>query len=302
MNQDFSNLNMGAGQPSVTNPESIYQAQQTQGPSQTQQVTGQSNKDSIEKAAALVASLYLPPMSNPLLIPPDPNLAVMIGQLAMDKICLNILDSWSKNLQKIAEEKKEADRRDELNPILREIHVTAGLILAVSTIFVRAIFGTQVAEALQKPENTEKTIAVQYATKLNQWALEGTLKGYLMTIVDELPSSANLNEAQKTILANQIQVMLLSSALAGLYKLKTQWITSDEFINLLSHADSLNDPQASLLAMLIVNTLAELPEAERIRMAKTLSIYMDSNPELPTLFDLNQTADIQLSILHSSHT
>lgn len=304
MSQDLSNLNLGGGnQAGLPGMDGLYQVQQTS-IEQTQPSTSQPTKDTIEKASQL-AALYLPLlMSNPVLIPPDPNYIMAITQLEMDRICLNILDSWSKNLQQIAEEKKEADRRDEINPLLKEIHVTAGLLLAVATIFLRAIFGTQVAEAIQKPSemSDDKAIALRFASQLNQWSLDGTLNGYLMTIVDELPSSANLSEDQKMVVAKQLQVMLLASALAGIYKTQTQWITAEEFINILSNPTTLNDPQAVLLAVLLVNTLNDLPEVARSRMAKTLTLYMNTNPDLPTLFDLNQTAGIQLSILNNSRS
>lgn len=304
MSQDFSNLQAGGHQPGITGSEAFFEVQSTGSAEQANKVTGQPTKDSIEKAAAIVASLYLPPMSNPLLIPPDPTLAMAIGQLAMDKICLSILDSWSENLAKIAEEKKAQDLRDEMNPVWREIHLASAIILSVATIFIRAIFGTQVTEALQKSEGLtdEKAIANHFAVQLNRWALEGVLNGYLLTIVDKLPSAARLNEAQKTTLANQLQIMLLASALAGIYKIQTKWITSEEFINLLANPGILNDPQAAILAMLIVNTLALLPEEARSRMTRTLTIYMDTNPNLPTLFDLGKTAEVQMSILNSSRT
>lgn len=306
MGQDLSNLNMGSGQPGLTGTDGFLEVQQAGGPSQPAKVTGQPTKDSIEKAGELAAALYLQAMSNPLLIPPDdPNHILAIGQLAMDKICLQILDSWSKSLQEIAEAKKEADRRDALNPLLMEVHMTAALFLAVASIFIRAIFGTQVAEALNKITdggNIEKAIATRFAAQLNQWADEGILKGYLMTIVDQLPSSVNLSEAQKTVLANQIQLMLLGSALAGLYKIDTKWIKSEDFMNVLAHPEIMKDSNATALATLIINILNELPEEARARMIRTLSIYMDTNPDLPTLFDLGQTTDIQMSILKSSPT
>lgn len=303
MTQDFSNLNTGAGQPGITGPGSLFEVQQTGATDQTTHVKGPMTKDSIEKASELVAALYLPPMSNPLLTPPDPNLAVAIGQLEMDKICLSVLDEWSKSLQKIAEDQKEADRKAELNPVWREIHVTSVIFLSIASIFIRAVFGNQAAEAIQKNEGfTESGIAKKFAGQLAQWAIQGTLKGYLMTIVDQLPSSASLAEAQKTVLANQIQVMLLSSALAGLYVSKTGWITSEEFIHLLSNPGLLKDSDAAALAMIIVNTLSELPEIERARMARTLTLYMDRHPELPTLLDLGKTTEVQMSILKSSPT
>lgn len=299
MSQEFSNLQTGGHQPGLTGPDALIGIQQTSGTDQT--VAAPTSKDSIEKAAELVAALYLPPMSNPQLIPPDSNLVVVIGQLEMDKICLNILDSWSKSLQKIAEQTKEDERLKELNPILREVHVTASLFLAVASIFIRAIFGTKVADAIQKTSK-DNGIEQRYAAQLNQWAAAGTLQGYLMTIVDTLPSAGNLSEAQKNILSKQLQVMLLSSALAGLYKVQTNWITSEEFFNLLADPSFLKNSNAIGLSALIVKTLAELPEVDRSRMTRTLTIFMNSNPELPTLFDLGQTAGVQLSILNSSRS
>ena len=90
MNQDLSNLNTGAGhQGSLSGLDAFYNVQPVV-PDQTVQPAGQPTKDSIEKASALVASLYMPLISNPILVPPDPNLTLAIGQLAMDRICLNI--------------------------------------------------------------------------------------------------------------------------------------------------------------------------------------------------------------------
>lgn len=306
MTQDSSNLHMGSGSnlgQGISGPSGDFGIQPVSQPDQPPP-SGQPTKDTIEKAAALVASLYLPPMSNPMLTPPDPDLAISIGQMEMDKICLSILDSWSKNLEEIAEAKKEQERRDEINPIIREMHISAGIILSVATIFIRAIFGTQAAEAFQSTGGItdEKSIANRFATQLNQWALDGTLDGYLKTIVDKLPSAEKMTEAEKIILIKQLQVMLLSSALAGLYKTQTQWITAEEFIYLLSHPNMLNDPNSAMLAVLIVNGLSELPEPARMRMAKTLSIYMNTNPDLPTLFNLSESAEVQMSILNSSRS
>lgn len=299
MNPDFSNLPTGTGpQQGIFSPDALSPVQ---GADKTSKVSGQPTKDSIEKVSAEIASLYLPPMSNPILIPPDPNMIVAIGQLAMDKICLSILDEWSKSLAQIAEEKKEADRKAELNPIWREVHLASAIILSVATIFIRAIFGTNIAEGLKvEGPASEKAIAQRFATQLNAWALSGVLKGYLMTIVDKLPTASYLSENQKAILSNQIQIMLLASSLASLYKIQFNWITSEEFIHLLGKPDVLNNPDATVLSMLIVNTLSELPDGERNRMARTLALYMDTNPSLPTLFDLGKTAEVQLSILHSS--
>ncbi len=308
MNQDFSNLNMGSGQqPGLTGAEGVFQTQQTT-PSTPTQTTGPTSKDSIEKASAIVASLYMPLMSNPLLLPPDPNQAIVISQLALDKICLCILDSWSKNLQEIEEARKADDKKAQLNPILREIHVTAALFLAVATIFIRAIFGTRIAEVFQKNGGLtdEKLVVNKFSSQLAQWAMDGTLKGYLMTIVDKLPSAAHLKEEDKEILAKEIELMLLSSALAALYKasqqgpMNSQWITHEEFIHLLANPNALNDPHAAVLSMLIVNVLSDLPEDARLRMSRTISLYMDSNPDLPTLFDLGQSTEIQLSILNAN--
>lgn len=303
VNPDLSNLQTGQGQQSgIGGPGSIYS---TQPPlDQTVHPTGQPTKDSIERAGALVAALYLPLMNSPVLYTPDPNLAIEIGQLALDKICLNILDSWSKNLQEIAEQQKEDEKRKELNPILRDFHVTAALFLSVATIFIRAIFGTQIAELIQKPGNitNEQALANKFASQISQWALEGVLDGYLLTIVDKLPSAANLTEDKKIILAKQIEAMLLSSALAALYKVQTQWITGAEFVNLLANPGILNNPDATRLADLLLNTLIQLPPNEKTRFARAVNIYMDSNPDLPTLFDLGKTAEIQLSILSSTRT
>ena len=232
--QNLSNLNTGTGpQSNLFGTDSIFGAQPVTGADQITAPgsTGQPTKDSIEKASELVAALYMPPMSNPLLIPPDQNLAIAIGQLGMDKICLNILDSWSKNLQEIGEQIKEEELKKETNPVLKDVHATAALFLAVATIFVRAIFGSQIAALLNPGDDLSdnKVIANKFASQLNQWAQEGTLNGYLLTIVDQLPSTANLSEAQKTILAKQMEVIVLSSALAGLYKAQTDWITSEEF-------------------------------------------------------------------------
>lgn len=110
MDQNLPNLGTGQQQPGLPGSDAIFGIQPTSA-DQTLEVGGQPTKDSIEKAAAIVAALYMPPMSNPLLVPPDPNVTVAIGQLAMDKICLNILDSWSKNLQEIAEQAKEAQKK-----------------------------------------------------------------------------------------------------------------------------------------------------------------------------------------------
>lgn len=304
MTQDL-NLNSGTGnQAALPGTESLYQITPLSTPDETQ-VKGLTSKDSIEKAGEVVASLYLPSMANPILIPPDPNHIAAIGQLAMDKICLDLLDSWSKSLQKIAEDKKEADRKDALNPILQEIHVAGALFFAIATIFIRAIFGTQAAEALQKSDGTDqKAITTKLAAQLSQWALDGTLSGYLMTIVDKLPSSANLKEGEKIILAQQIQVMLLASVLAGLYKLQYGGVTAKEFMDVLAKPIVVDSPHAQVLAALIVNTLSsdELPIEAKSRLARSLNIYLDTDPNLPTLFDLGETASIQLSILHSSQT
>ncbi len=305
MSSDLSNLQSGSGHhPGITGTDSLSQIQQTGSTDQIVQPTGQPTKDSIEKASALVAALYMPPMSNPSIYAPDPNLAIEVGQIAMDKICLNVLDSWSKNLQEIAAQKKEQDRQDELNPILRDIHMTGAIFLAVATIFVRAIFGTQIAQLLDKSGslNNEQAVASKFASQLSQWALEGVLDGYLMTIVDKLPSAQNLNENQKMILAQQMQAMLLSSALAALYKVQTQWITAPEFINILANPSILSDPSATRLADLLVNTFNKLPSVERERLGRSLNIYMDSNPDLPSLFDLGKTTEVQLSILSSTRT
>lgn len=303
MSQDFTNLNTGMGnQSGLPNAEALYQPKQTSALDSKVQETSLHSKDSIEKASAVVASLYLPPLSNPLLIPPDANNIIAISQLAMDKICLNILDSWSQSLKKIAEEKREADRRKELNPLLQDLNMAGGLVLAVATIFIRAIFGTQIAQALQKnPGLTdEKVIAHKFATQIAQWSLDGVLGGYLMTIVDKLPSATSMNEGEKKVLAQQMQAMLLAAALGGIYKAKYEWITSKEFMDVLSDPFSLKDSNMAMLAMLLVNTLNELPEEAKLRMMKTLNIYMDSNPDLPSLFDLGHTTGVQLSILKAT--
>lgn len=302
MSQDLSNLQTGAGnQPGVSGSQNIFEIQQAGAPPDQPKVTPAQDKDSIEKAGEIIASLYLPPSSSPLLYAPDPKNLVAIGQLELDKICLNILDSWSKNLQKIAEEKKEDDRRAELNPVLREIHNVGSLFLAIATIFVRAIFGTQAAEALQKTDNlsNEKSIAERLVSQLNQWSLNGVLNGYLLTIVDQLPSAAKLNEAEKNLLGKQIQAILYGSALAGIYKAKFEWITAEEFLNFLENPTILNDPNATLLAINLVNLLNELPDVERARSLKSLAIYINTNPDLPSLFSLGETTGVQLSILNS---
>jgi hypothetical protein len=307
MNQDFSSLNTSSGQqqPGISGLPGFSGVQPATPAGSTAQATGVPTKDSIEKAGALAAALNLIPLmsNNPILNAPDPNMIGMISQLAMDKICLNILDSWSKNLQEIADQKKEDEKKIEANPILREMYVTASVFLAVATIFLRAIFGTQVAEAFQSGgAHNDQLIAQKFASQLTQWALDGTLNGYLMTVVDQMPSSATMSEGQKGVLVNEIQVMLLSSGLAAVYKSQTHWLTSEEFINLLANPGILNDPNANLLSMLIVNTLSELPVDARTRMARTLTIYMNSNPDLPTLFDLGQSTAIQNSILNGSRT
>lgn len=184
--------------------------------------------------------------------------------------------------------------------------MTIALFLAVATVFLRAMFGTKVAELLQKSgdDDKDKVMANTLASQLVKWAQDGTLNGYLLTIVDGLPSAANLSENQKQGLANQIQVMLLSSVLAGLYKIKnhTQLITSDIFMGLLSNLKSLNDPNAELLATQINIVLKELPDDAKHRMLTSLSIYMNSNPNLPTLFNLGQATEVQLSIHHATHS
>ncbi|MBN9376998.1 MAG: hypothetical protein BGO14_02365 [Chlamydiales bacterium 38-26] len=305
MSQDLSNLNLGSGAQPVYQPTSVSSTESSTSP------TASTSKDSIERASSVVAALYLPPMAFPMLTPPDPNNIEAITRLAMDKICLSILDSWSESLKKIADEKREEEKQKELNPLYKEIHFIGGLFFSISSIFLHAIFGTQAAEALQKAAggaDQKSVITNKLASQLSLWALDGVLSGYLMTIVDKLPSAANLNEGDKKVLANQIQVMLLSSALAALFKemrlAKENWssITAQDFISLLANPGQLNNPHATVLAALIVNTLQDLPEEARIRMARTLNIYMDDNPDLPTLLDLGESTDVQLSILHSTRT
>lgn len=304
MSGDLSNLNLGPGnQPFVSGSGG---AQQVEGSLDNQAVKappGVSDKDTIEKLGEVIASLYLQSnISTPILFPPDANNIAAITHLAMDKICLSILDNWSKSLQEIADQKREDEKRAELNPTWKDLQMSAGVVLSIVTIFIRAIFGTQAAEALLKSNsvNIDKVIADRFATNLATWGLNGVLKGYMLTILDQMPSTAKLSEGDKILLGKQLEIMVLASALGALYKVDTKWLTAEEFVNLLTNPTLLTNPNAQILAALILKELGELPPEKNARTVRMLMNYMNSNPDLPTLMNLGESTEAQVSILNSS--
>lgn len=301
MSSDLSNLNLGGNQTPITGPETITGVDSSQ--STGSHKTGSIDKDTIERVGEAMAALYLQPnMSIPILFPPDGNSVAMIVQLGMDKICLAVLDSWSQSLQEIAEQKRRDDARAELNPTWQNFQQSAGVILSILTIFVRALFGTNAAEALQKGNgvDADKQMADRFANNLATWGASGALKGYILTVIDQMPSAAKLSEGDKVILGKQLEVMVLASALAALYKAETKWITPEEFVNILNNPSILNTPSAGVLASLIARELEGLPTLESERTLRMILEYVATNPDLPTLMDFGGDGTHHTSILNAT--
>lgn len=271
------------------------------------------SKDTIESQSALIASLYLHnfQMSFPVIIPPTTEEFLAIQNIAMNKVCMSILDNWSKGLQEIADQKREEEKQADINPnpLHRDLHIAGGLITSIAMIFIHAIFGNTVAEALNKSDNLppEAAHALRYATQLYQWSNEGVLNGYLKSIVDQLPSSKNLTAQGKEILSKQLEIMLLGSAVAALFKTdsKNGYISPERFNELMANPAEIKDPTLRALVYRLIDefgVLGALSQTDKVKMEKTLGLYLETNPDLPSLLNLDESANIQLSILNNVQT
>lgn len=128
----------------------------------------------------------------------------------------------------------------------------------------------------------DKTLAANYASKIlklvNGDQLESMIRGVLGDRYDASNSA-------------MVKCVMLSSALAAMYKAEAKWITGQEFTDLVKGN---MEPKSALEAQLVQTMLAELskmgPQQQETVLA-ALGRYMDSNPKFESFFDIGKMLD-----------
>lgn len=144
-----------------------------------------------------------------------------------------------------------------------------------------------------------KNLAVQYASRIIQLAQSGILSNFILAAVsDKLPNAANMTEQQKQQVMLSVKVILLSTALAALYKADNAYqskdgavghITAQEYLGLLNGTTQVdpNSQQGQLIAMINADlNNPNMPSDVSNKLKNAVADYMDTNPGFGGLFDL----------------
>jgi hypothetical protein len=139
----------------------------------------------------------------------------------------------------------------------------------------------------------EKVLADKYATKvlqlINSNQLNQFISGMLANRTDD--KGQPISEERREQLSAILKLVLLSSALAAVYKSKTGKITDQEFLDLATGKMKPEDGVEQQLVSAIKEQLEAMLPDEKSKVLDALATYMDSDPKLKSFLDVGKTFD-----------
>lgn len=174
-------------------------------------------------------------------------------------------------------------------PVMGDMRAVLGLIGAIYAAgiqyFTIAQLTAESAGKGEKPKNGE--FARGYAENVVKLIGDPTFNAYLLAIVTRgTAEGESLSEQRVKELTAMIRVILLSSALAMLYKTEAGKMTSIEFMAMVKGEMKFNpnDIKATLIDLINSNLLNISPEIRK-QVLESLKSYFDKDPDINTLSD-----------------
>jgi hypothetical protein len=139
----------------------------------------------------------------------------------------------------------------------------------------------------------ERVLADKYATKvlqlINSNQLNQFISGMLANKTDD--KGQPLTDERREQLSAILKLVLLSSALAAVYKSKTGKITAQEFLDLVNGKMRPEDGVEKQLVSALADQMKLMLPDEKAKILNALSDYMDSDPKLKSFLDVGKTFD-----------
>lgn len=180
-----------------------------------------------------------------------------------------------------------------LLPISEDFRAQLGLIgaWAMGTLITYSTFEA-VTEKQSGKAVDERALADKYANKILSLLKSDHLNNFIMAmLVHRTEKGEPLSEERKAELSASLKLVLLSSALAAVYKSKTGKITGEEFLDLCSGKLKAETGEEANLVSAIQDQLKGMSSLEKLHMLNALSDYMDSDPKLSSFFNIGETFD-----------
>lgn len=152
------------------------------------------------------------------------------------------------------------------------------------------IYQTTVEGLVSKKNRNERDknrdSANQYAKNMIQLTTGVAFGDFVKTMLMSKINKGELTEARKEELLAFVKIVLLSTALAFLYKVQTGKITGQEFGDMINGKMNLepNSMEAKLV-QLIRHFSGSLSSAENAKIHESLIAYMDNDPKINNLLD-----------------
>lgn len=191
--------------------------------------------------------------------------------------------------------------------------------VAGASSLIAALFGTSlvysaaassIGSSAKGEKSSPEEMAIKFSKEVVQFLQNEVLSNFLIgSMVNKMEGTNKMSDARKQELVVTIKVILLATAIGAIYKANTQWITGQEFLDLIDGKMHLTktDPKTgeieyllskdSVLELqklipLIQGELMNLKNAspgEYQKLRAALAQYMDSRPSYDRLFDINDS-------------
>lgn len=174
-------------------------------------------------------------------------------------------------------------------PVISDMSVQLGIIGSIFAAGIQYFTIAQLASGAADGKATKKDLAFAKGYAENMLALVGTphFNSYLTAIVAQSVPKDTTTSPQRSIeLVAMLKVILLSSALAMVYKAEAGKMTGTEFAGMLSGNIKFEagDVRASLITQIKTN-LKLLSPKDQEKFLLTLLEYFDGDPSIDTLAD-----------------
>ncbi|HRD55252.1 MAG TPA: hypothetical protein PLC42_02535 [Parachlamydiaceae bacterium] len=180
-----------------------------------------------------------------------------------------------------------------LLPISDDFRAQLGLIgaWAMGTLISHSTFEAVTEKQNGKPVD-ERILADKYAGKVLGLLNSDQLNNFIMAmLVHRTEKGEPLSNERKAELSAALKLVLLSSALAAVYKSKTGKVTGEEFLDLCSGKLKAESGVEANLVSAIQDQLRNMGAKEKLHMLNALATYMDSDPKLSSFFNIGETFD-----------
>jgi hypothetical protein len=191
--------------------------------------------------------------------------------------------------------------------ILGTIDVQAQLGFIGSLFATGIIYQTTVEGLVSKKNKYEKEknrdFANQYSKNMIQLTTGVAFGDFVKVMLMSKINKGELTEARKEELVAFMKIILLSTALAFLYKVQTGKITGQEFGDMINGKMTLEpDSMESKLVQLIRYFSGSISTSENAKIHEALIAYMDNDPKINNLLDPGHAFEGLLQNFQSSVT